>query len=455
MVNRIVSDRPTRRNGELNMKTSILVLGLAISSLAWGSPQDDTLVIMSRSVDLQLHENLGLLKVQFKVKNPTDHPLEGEVSFSSPPGGAVYEASLLKHISSTERKSKVVSPDQAAAFYSLEKSSQMDSTEEAIPGQGLRGAFAHSGYHKYGYSKSHLPCQDPAILEYVSQDRYRLRFFPVPPHDDQTVTYLVAFEVSNDGNAWLSKVPLGWDTPMKSAADTSYEVRMSLRSSDALGSITCSSHRLGSIQRDREAHRFIAVVEGSAEPSELVLSYNLNQKAKPHDFSPNTPADASSMSLKVDEAGALRAARYKRALDAATESDRPALGLSAGVVSPHGSLLVIEASVARDLARSEDRSFRPESASPDSISREDSLQCDFVRAAAMLPALTRATPCGIHTLSTNSAAKVQWARENGLTVGHSGVLLATSSVEYVKHGVGCPLHEPNPDKLRKLAEDLK
>jgi len=437
------------------MKASMLALGLALSSLAWGSPQDDTLVIVSRVVDLQLHENLGLLRVQFKVRNPTDRPLEGEVSFSSPPDGAVYEASLLKHISSTERKSKVLSPDPAATFYALAKSSQKDSTEESITAQALRGAFAHSGYHKKGYSKSVLPGQDPAILEYVSQDRYQLRFFPVPPHDDQTVTYLVAFEVSKEGNAWLAKVPLGWDTPMKSTADTSYEARVSLRSSVASGSITCSSHRLGSIQRDREAHRFIAVVEGPAERSELALSYILNQKAKPHDFSPNTLADASSISLKVDEAWALRAARDKRALEAAPASERPALGLSAGVVSPHGSLLVIEASVARDLARSDDRSFSSEPASSTSISKEDSLHCDFVRAAAALPALTRANPCGFHTLSTNSAAKIQWARENGLTVDHAGVLLATSSVVYVTHGAGCPLHEPNPDKLRKVAEDLK
>jgi hypothetical protein len=437
------------------MKTSILALGLAISGLAWGSPQDDTLVLMSRGVDLQLHENLGLLKVQFKVKNPTDRPLEGEVSFSAPPGGAVYEASLLKHISSTERKSKVVSPDQAAAFYALAKSSQQDSTEEALTGQALRGAFAHSRYHKDGYSKSVLPGQDPAILEYVSQDRYRLRFFPVPPHDDQTVTYLVAFEVSKEGNAWLAKVPLGWDTPMKSAVDASYEARMSLRSSDALGNVTCSSHRLGSIQRDREAHRFAAVVEASAERSELVLSYSLNQKAKPHDFSPDTKADASSVSVKADEARALRAVRAMRALEGASESVRPALGLSAAVVSPHSSLLVIETSVARDLARSDDRSFRADSGSSTPISEEDALQCDFIRAAAQLQGVSRATPCGVHTLCTNSAAKVQWAKENELTVGHSGVLLATSSVEYVKHGAGCPLHEPNPDKLRKVAENLK
>jgi hypothetical protein len=437
------------------MKRWMLALSLAIPGLAWGSPQDDNLVLVARCSELQLNENLGLLKVQFKVKNTTGRALEGEVNFSAPSGGAVYEASLLKHISSTERKSKIVSPDQAAAFYALEKSNSKDSIEEAVTAAAVGRAFVKSSYHKNGYSKSTLPGQDPAILEQVSQDRYRLRFFPVPAHDDQTVTFWVAFEVSKDARGFTARIPLEWETPMKTGADALLETRVSLRSSDALGSIACSSHRLGSILRDREAHRFAAVVEPQAEAAELVFSYGLGLKSKLHEFSPEVKIDASSQALKIEEASALRAVRARRALEAAEESERPALGLSAGVVSPNGSLLVIEASVARDLAREDDRTFRPDAASAAPVSEEEARQCDFVRAAAGIPALSRTVPCGIHLLSTNSAAKVKWAKDNGLSVSRSGALLATPSIEYVRHVSGCPLHEPNPGKLRELAESLK
>jgi hypothetical protein len=228
-----------------------------------------------------------------------------------------------------------------------------------------------------------------------------------------------------------------------------------VRSADDLGVVTSSSHRLGSIQRHSEAHRFSAVVEPAAEGADLVLSYVLSPKARLHNFAPDAKVDAVLAAQQADEARALHAVRAKQVLDRASEADRPSLGLAAAVVSPHGSLLVIETSEARDLARTDDRSFKAAAGASKPITEDDALQCDFIRAAAQMPALAPGTPCGLHVLSTNSAAKVQWAKDNGLKVTQTGVLLTTTSVEYVKHLGACALREPNPEKLRKVAEVLK
>src|SRR5262245_38523963 len=147
------------------MKRLLPALALCFSGLAWGSPQDETPVLLSRSVDLRLEENVGLLQVQFKVKNPTDRSLEGEVRFSVPAGAAVYEASLLKHVSSTERKSKLVTPGQASAFYALAKESVKDTVEEALISQAMMKKYPKA------YGKG---TKDPAIIEHLSEDRYRL-----------------------------------------------------------------------------------------------------------------------------------------------------------------------------------------------------------------------------------------------------------------------------------------
>src|SRR6185503_14395259 len=181
------------------MKRFLPALILFISNLAWGSPQDEAPVIVSRTVELRLEENVGLLQVQFKVRNPTDRALEGEVRFAVPAGAAVYEASLLKHISSTERKSKVVTPDQATAFYALAKNSVKDTAEEALIGQAMMKKYPKAYYQTK---------KDPAIIDQVSEDRYRLRFFPVPARDNQTVTYRVAFEVPREEGACVATVPL-------------------------------------------------------------------------------------------------------------------------------------------------------------------------------------------------------------------------------------------------------
>ena len=165
--------------------------------------------------------------------------------------------------------------------------------------------------------------------------------------------------------------------------------------------------------------------------------------------------DAALALQRPDDARALHALRAKQALDRASDADRAVLGLAAAVVSPYGSLIVIETSEARDLARTDDRSFKADSGASRPITEDDALQCDFIRAAAQLPALGQGTPCGMHVLSTNSAAKVQWAKDNGLKITQTGVLLTTSSVEYVKHVGACALREPNPDRLRKVAEILR
>lgn len=428
------------------MKRFLPVAALCLSSFAWGAPQDETPVLVSRSIDLRLEENFGLLQVQFKVKNPTDRALEGEVRFSVPEGAAVFEASLLKHISSTERKSKLVTPDQASAFYALAKNSVKDTAEEALIAQAMMKKYPKTYYDTK---------KDPAIIEHAGEDRYRLRFFPVPARDNQTVTYRVAFEVPKEDGACVARIPLSWDSPMKAAPDAVLETRVTVRSAEDLGAVSSPSHRLGSVQRHSELHRFSAAVEPGAEGSDLVLSYVLSPKARFHSFAPDAKLDAALATQRPDDARALHAVRAKRALERASEADRPSLGLAAAVVSPHASLLVIETAEARDLARTDDRSFKAEAGSSRPITEEDALQCDFIRGAAQLSALAPGATCGLHVLSTNSAAKVQWAKENGLKVTSTGVLLATRSVEYVKHVGACTLREPNPEKLRKVADVLK
>jgi hypothetical protein len=428
------------------MKRIFPVVVLSLSTLAWGAPQDEPLVLVSRAVDLRLEENFGVLQVQFKVKNPTDKALEGEVRFSVPEGAAVFEASLLKHISSTERKSKLVPPDQASAFYVLAKNSVKDTAEEALIAQAMMKKYPKAYYDTR---------KDPAIIEYAGEDKYRLRFFPVPAKDNQTVTYRVAFEVPKAEGGCVATVPLTWDSPIKTAPDAVLETRVTVRSAEDLGAVASSSHRLGSIQRHSELHRFSAAVEAGAEGSDLVLSYVLSPKARLHSFASDAKLEAALAAQRPDDARALHAVRAKRALERASEADRPSLGLAAAVVSPHASLLVIETAEARDLARTDDRAFKADAGSSRPISEEDALQCDFIRDAAQLPALAPGATCSLHVLSTNSAAKVQWAKEHGLKVTSTGVLLATRSVEYVKHLGACTLKEPNPEKLRKVAEVLK
>ncbi|MBI3857111.1 MAG: hypothetical protein HY293_15605 [Planctomycetes bacterium] len=464
------------------MRTGLLTLALAFAAVAQDAPKDDGLILTSHRVDLKIHENLGLLDLQLKVKNPTDRPLEGDVSFSTSPGAVVFAANLLRHISSTERESKLLKPEQAAALYDADR----NRPPEGAPAGGLSSsasstpsaANAHSGFtgsrginrptattvippagarpvvgpalmipRNVRITGTNMAGKDPALVELVSADRYRLRFFPVPPRDVQTLTVRIAFEVAKDGRSYAATVPLGLDSNFRSGPDSFTEGRLSLSSADALGTVTCSSHSLGAIRQDELGHRFTASLLPAANVRSLLLAYEPGFWAKPFDCSPDA---VSGSSLSPEMAAALHAVRAGRALERADEAARPERALASGIVSAHGSFLVIERNEARDLARSEGRSLRPEAAGAP-VSDEEAKDCEFIRALLKLPARSGAPRCEIHVVSTNEAAKLQWARDNGITSARGSALREGTTFEYVKHGAGCPVREPNVEKLKEAA----
>lgn len=437
------------------MRTSVWILGLALAAVAQDARPKDGLVLVSQHVDLRINESLGFYTVQFKVSNPTDRALEGDVTFSTPTGAAVYEARLLKHVASTERTARLLAPDRAAGLYNAARNRpnpETDSIAEAVvapsggwktatprtPATPVRTPTVTAGPTPLPPNTSPMnapartntnqavpPINDPALLEWVSADRYRLRFFPVPARDTQTVTFRVAFESSKERHAHAAVVPLGLETNFRKTDASRISARLSLTSADAVKSVASSSHSLASVERDEDGHRFSAVVDGLADGRDLKLTYDLGFWS-------------GGGTLKADEATALQAVRARR-----------------DVVSAQGSFLVIDKSEARDLARLAERELKPDAAPAAPTSDEDARECEFVRAAMKMAARSWAPRCEIRVVSTTDPARIRWAHDHGIVSGRSIGLLQGGSFEYVKHGSGCKVQEPNAEKLKQLAGSLK
>jgi hypothetical protein len=447
------------------MKTWTLILALSLSAVAQDAPRPEGLVLESHDVDVEFHENLGFMTVAFKVKNPTDRPLEGEVAFLAPSRAAVYEMSILKHIGSTQRRAVLLRPNHAVALYVGDKERQLNGQSPADATGGLAAIRSgqrmpdalHAGEGGNPASNfianamaRHRAGFDPALLELRGEDRYHLRFFPVPARDNQTVTFRIAFEVPRQGKRYEATVPLRLDSNF-STARARFTGTVAVSSSDVLGLPSSSSHDLRRVQRSEDQRRVMAAMDPQDGKS-LVLSYDLGFWAKLHD-----PAAGAKSAEGLGAAGtsALRALRSLRALEAADEISRRELGPAAGAVSAWGSFLAIEKGDARDLAREAERALRPDPAPAAPMTDEEAKECEFVRAAKKLPARSWAPRCEIHVVSTNDPAKLQWARDNGIGSGRSTGLLNGTSFEYVKHGTGCPVQEPNVEKLRQRAAALK
>jgi hypothetical protein len=419
------------------MRTCILILGLMLTAAAQDGIRPDGLVLVYRHVDLHMNENLGLLKVRFKVQNPTDRPLEGEISFSTPPGAAIYGASIQKHIASTERESKLVAPEQAAALYVADRARQLDdSLQETLV--AMRVAYGQ----KY----------DPLLLERIGEDRYRLRFVPVPARDNQIVSLRIAFEAVQENAKHVANVPIRWDSNLRATSEVKTTIRISLASGDLLKTIVSTTHTFGSVQRDEDGRRFSAEAKEGADGTDLKLSYALGFWSRPHEIA---RGGSGRSPISTDEAIALEALRTARAIQAAEESDRPTLALSSSVVSAYGSFLVIPKEDARALAREAGRELKTDSGPTARLSGEELKECEFIRTEMKLPARSWGPRCEIRVISTTDAARIQWARDHGIIPGRSTGLLLGTSFEYVKHGSACRVREPNVRRLREMAESLK
>jgi hypothetical protein len=424
---------------EGTMKKWTSILGLLIAGLAHGDTDETGLVLGLRQIDVRILESIGTIRLQLKVTNPTSRPLEGVFAFSAPVGAAVYEADVLKHIPSKARVSKVATPDFGEGLYAMDKQRILGGTEE------LAVAYL---MHRSGHG------DDPALVEQIAEDRYRVRFFPVPAGDDQTLTVLLAFEVPHDTGSFEVKIPLGYESNFRLGKSSRFETRIDLQSSDALAAVTSSTHRLDLVRKPQGSHQFWTVSDDAAGKPELALSYGLGAGARTIDVGSMTHLRVHPLATGEDRA-ACQALRSKRHLLSVAEAARPALGLSANLVSRYGSLLVMEDSLASILARDEGHLLRCESPSRVAVTKDEVLKCDFVRAAAQMPALSRSSTCELRAASTNDPAKIHWAQECGLIGSRTQAASSSASFEYVKHGRDCPLHEPSPEKLRLMVELLR
>jgi hypothetical protein len=295
---------------------------------------------------------------------------------------------------------------------------------------------------------------DPALVEVVSEDRYRVRFMPVPAGDDQTLTVLLSFEVPQDAAFWSARIPLEYESNFRSEKTSRFETRIDLRSSDALAGVTSSTHRLELSRKLQGSHQVWTVSDDGAGRPELAFSYGLGASARPMDLASDGKIRQHPL-FTVEDRAACQALRSKRLLSRAVDPARTAGELSANLVSRYGSLLVMEDSLASILMRDEGHALHCETPSHLAASKEEVQKCDFVRAAAQMPALSRSTSCEIRAASTSDSAKIRWAQECGLLGTRAGPISSPATFEYVRHGRDCPLHEPSPEKLRLMAELLR
>jgi hypothetical protein len=288
---------------------------------------EEPLLLRARRIDVRIRENLALVRFEYAVDNPGARPKEGEVAFSAPEGGALFEATLAKNVSSKDRVSKLVSATTASTAYAAVKKegAQADQARQAAdpssrnllaggvpnvprtPIQGPPVAGAAGG-------------GDPALLELIAGNSYRLRFYPVMPRDDQKVTLTLAVEASRTEEGYELRIPLAEGVRFERRKGTIDAIRVTAASAGAVENVSSKTHEL------RRAAGGFEAETGSAQ--ELVLRYSLSAKAKPTE-------------VAAEQEGAFASAEWAQAIRALRETR----GIHKGepvAVSRENSILVID-----------------------------------------------------------------------------------------------------------------
>lgn len=399
---------------------SLLFLMALFALPAAAAPRADELALRRREVDVRVDENTARATLSWTVANPGLRPLEGSVVFRAPKGATVTGATILKHIGSADRSSKLLEAAKASALYDaiqrrdlkdedLQEIAELQAMLKTAGGlvQDTRPKEVPS-WHESWRRTAHSPGAfglsnartDPALVEQVADDTYRLRFFPVPPNDDQTVTVTMEFEAAPEGAARAVRIPLVFKDNFSAGPATEYRVKVGLRSSSPVDFAGSTTHAL--------------------------------EAAKGRDL---------SVSAREDGRAADLAFRYRLAPDA-----RLRVLEEGGGVTRTASLLIIDSS---DRKQAERSGAVPAPAPP---GPEDLKKCGFVRVGA--------SGCGEHAVVTNDAVRLQWAKEQGLVPRPCTHRTAFGSekafaFDYVAHAAGCPVRESDPAKLKALAASVK
>lgn len=462
------------------------------------------LLLMERRIELEIVENLAVVRIIYTVKNTSNETMEGKITFRAPAGSAVCDATLLRHIASPERRAKVMPPKFARRLYDAVKRSEvdrqtwekidrgtsatffdaslleelrntqdplrngLDPKPEALKPNSLdaakheeSGAFSSPPPQETNSEEGPPPreeeCEDPALLSYLGPDTYELLFFPVPAHSDQTVSVVFATAVPLEENRSTLRIPLWTDSNLLIHAGHRDAFHITLRSSKAIKAIESPTHWMDPLERT--SNFFEAAARRTRQPKEeLVLHYLLSPEARRFDFTQKV-AWSELAPIRPGSrwtfAEAERAILAKRALEQGSEPiDR--VCSASKVVSSVTSLLVIERSRVREILREsppEPIAIHPSAPKPESQPSTDWERCEWVRRFLKLAPLKQGDGCEQRTFHTTDPQKILWARQNGF-VTSSPRPYGFMTYTYVTHLPGCSLQERNVALLKDLATHL-
>jgi Ca-activated chloride channel homolog len=194
--------------------TLVLVLATACRAPAHGLliPDDQKLpplAMVNHRVQIDIEDQVAVTQVEQTFRNHTDRQLEATYVFPVPRGASVNRFTM------------------------------------AVDGKEVSGEMVEASKARQIYTDIVRRTQDPGLLEYVGNNLFRLRVFPIPAHKDQKVTLRFTSIAPQDAGLVEYVYPLKTDGKATRTLED-FSVKATIRSQHSVLNVYSPTHAINS-----------------------------------------------------------------------------------------------------------------------------------------------------------------------------------------------------------------
>src|SRR5258708_11136024 len=187
--------------------------------LAWGSaapaagvlmPEEKTvspLAMLNHRVSIILDDQVAVTKVEQTFRNHTDRQLEATYVFPVPKGASVNKFTM------------------------------------EVDGKEVKGELLDAKQAQQVYTSIVRRTQDPGLLEYMGNDLFRLKVFPIKAHGDQKVALSYTSVAQKEGGLVEYIYPLKTDGKATSTLED-FSIKATLKSQHAIQNVYSPTHAI-------------------------------------------------------------------------------------------------------------------------------------------------------------------------------------------------------------------
>ncbi|MCX8038711.1 MAG: VIT and VWA domain-containing protein [Candidatus Sumerlaeia bacterium] len=174
-------------------------------------------------------------------------------------------------------------PIEATYLLPVPKGAQVTDFAMEMSGKKVRGEVLEKEKARQIYTDIVRRVKDPGLLEYVDQEIFRARVFPIPPNGRQqveiTVTHLLPLDNGIVEYAWPLDAPRGVKQRGRPASAGEFDLKLDITSKIPIQTVYCPTHKVR-IEKDGDKRAVVRLDEqpSAAEPI-FKCYYTLSDKA--------------------------------------------------------------------------------------------------------------------------------------------------------------------------------